>query len=94
MLRRIIILMDFQDKVLICKECGREWTFTAEEQRFFFEKNFTNEPGRCQECRKARKDKRALGQRQLFNIICSQCGKEAQVIHPKMTLCRDCYLNQ
>ncbi len=47
--------MSFADKSLLCRECGRQFTFTAGEQEFFSQKGFTNEPGRCPECRSARK---------------------------------------
>lgn len=48
---------ELQDKVLVCKDCGSEFTFTAGEQQFFAEKGFS-EPQRCAECRKARKQQR------------------------------------
>ena len=32
----------FQDKTIVCKDCGQEFTFTANEQEFFAEKGFTN----------------------------------------------------
>ena len=47
----------FNDKVLNCKECGKDFEFTVTEQEFFAQKGFTNEPGRCTECRDARKAK-------------------------------------
>jgi CxxC-x17-CxxC domain-containing protein len=47
--------VSFEDKALVCRECGRAFTFTAGEQEFFAQKGFTNEPGRCPECRSARK---------------------------------------
>jgi N-acetylglutamate synthase-like GNAT family acetyltransferase len=34
----------FQDKILVCKDCGSEFVFTARDQEFFAEKGFTNEP--------------------------------------------------
>ncbi len=43
------------DKTLSCRDCGASFTFTESEQRFFAEKGFTNEPGRCTTCREARK---------------------------------------
>lgn len=49
--------MEYKDKTLICKDCGKEFTFTAGEQEFYAEKGFTNEPQRCAECRKAKKAK-------------------------------------
>ena len=45
----------YTDKTLVCKECGKEFVFTAGEQEFYAEKGFQNEPQRCRECRNARK---------------------------------------
>jgi len=42
------------DKVLICKDCGKEFVFTESEQAFYKEKGFENEPQRCPECRRAK----------------------------------------
>ena len=46
----------YEDKTLVCKECGAEFVFTAGEQEFYAEKGFQNEPQRCKACRDARKD--------------------------------------
>lgn len=46
------------DKKLICVECGKEFLFTEGEQEFYKEKGFENEPKRCPECRRARKQNR------------------------------------
>ena len=48
--------MSYQDKSLKCRDCGNNFTFTASEQQFFAEKGFTNEPGRCPTCRRARRN--------------------------------------
>ena len=48
-------MMDLQNKTLTCKECGRLFLFTVRDQRFYAEKGFTNAPGRCPECRAARR---------------------------------------
>ena len=45
----------YEDKTLVCKECGEEFVFTAGEQEFYAEKGFVNEPQRCKSCRDARK---------------------------------------
>lgn len=45
----------FVDKQLTCRECGVTFLFTAGEQQFYAQKGFTNEPGRCPECRAARR---------------------------------------
>ncbi|MCL2383737.1 MAG: zinc-ribbon domain-containing protein [Oscillospiraceae bacterium] len=46
------------DKTLVCKDCNAEFIFTEGEQAFYAEKGFENEPQRCQECRRARKQQR------------------------------------
>src|SRR5581483_2475605 len=53
-----VISMAYADKTLVCRDCGNEFTFTAGEQEFFAQKGFVNEPGRCNECRAARKSQR------------------------------------
>ncbi len=45
----------YEDKTLICKDCGAEFVFTAGEQEFYASKGFVNEPQRCKPCRDARK---------------------------------------
>jgi len=49
---------NFEDITLTCKDCGAEFTFTAGEQEFYAEKGFTNQPVRCTDCRRARKQQR------------------------------------
>ena len=46
----------YEDKTLVCKECGAEFVFTAGEQEFYAERGFMNEPQRCKSCRDARKN--------------------------------------
>ena len=66
----------YQDKTLVCKECGREFVFTAGEQEFYAEKGFAHEPQRCRECRQARN---GTAPKQLYTAVCAACGKEARV---------------
>lgn len=95
-----------QDKTLVCRDCGNEFAFTAAEQDFYAEKGFTNEPGRCPDCRRARKQERGGGfggghssndrpQREMFDAVCASCGKPTQVpFRPsgdRPVYCRDCY---
>jgi len=47
--------MAFQDRTLTCRDCGQQFVFTSGEQEFFQSRGLTNEPGRCPECRRARK---------------------------------------
>ena len=96
--------MAFQDKTLTCKDCGAEFVFTASEQEFYAEKGFQNDPARCPECRAARKRQRngsnpRGGQnREMFNVICAECGAETQVPfkpnNDRPVYCRDCYQKQ
>lgn len=51
--------MDFEDKVIVCGDCGKEFTHTAEDQQRYAERGFSEAPKRCRECRQARKDKAA-----------------------------------
>jgi CxxC-x17-CxxC domain-containing protein len=87
----------YQDKTLVCKDCGNEFVFTAGEQEFYAEKGFQNEPGRCKECRQAKKDSRRSNgaKRELYDAVCSDCGKETQVpfkpSDERPVYCRECY---
>jgi len=89
----------YQDKTLVCKDCGQEFTFTAGEQEFYAEKGFQNEPARCKECRDARKASRRNGnnRRELHPAVCADCGAETQVPFvprdDRPVYCRDCYQN-
>lgn len=65
----------YEDKTLICKDCGAEFVFTAGEQEFFASKGFVNEPQRCKACRDARKNA-SRADREMFTAT---CGKEAKI---------------
>lgn len=68
----------FEDKTLVCKDCGQEFTFTAGEQEFYAEKGFENEPQRCKECRDKRKNASRAG-REMYEATCASCGGVAKV---------------
>lgn len=84
----------YQDKTLVCKECGSEFAFTAGEQEFYAERGFQNEPQRCKSCRNARKTA-AKNSREFFTAVCDSCGAEAKVpFEPKTdrpVYCSECY---
>ena len=44
------------DKTITCRDCSQEFVFTTGEQEFYKEKGFDNEPTRCQDCRRAKKE--------------------------------------
>ena len=89
--------MTFEDRTLVCKDCGAEFAFTASEQEFYAEKGFQNDPARCPDCRSARKRQRnsARGEREFFPVTCASCGVETQVpfrpTEDRPVYCRDCY---
>ena len=101
--------MEFQDKTLQCATCGREYLFAAREQEFYHEKGFV-EPKHCRECRQQRKRRRESyvrqtqegGEipvsRQMFSVICAECGKPTQVPFKPLTgkpiLCKDCFIQK
>ena len=47
----------FEDKTLVCKDCGKEFVWTAGEQEFYASRGFENQPQRCKPCRDARKNR-------------------------------------
>jgi ssDNA-binding Zn-finger/Zn-ribbon topoisomerase 1 len=50
--------MSYTDMTLVCRDCGKQFTFSAGEQEYYSRKGFLNEPVRCPECRRARKKAR------------------------------------
>jgi CxxC-x17-CxxC domain-containing protein len=97
--------VNFTDRILTCADCGAPFTFSAADQAFHQEKGFTNEPRRCPDCRAAKRAERNSGggsygggyggSRQMFSVVCSQCGKDAEVpFQPsgdRPVYCSDCY---
>lgn len=97
-------MAQFQDQTLTCRDCGKQFVWTASEQEFYASKGFQNSPVRCPDCRAAKKarmgDSRGgggynAGPRQMFEITCSNCGRKDTVpFQPKgdrPVLCRDCF---
>ena len=94
----------YTDKTLSCRDCNQDFVFTTGEQEFFASRGFTNEPGRCPECRAARNRGRSSDgggygyerrERQMYPAVCAQCGKETQVpFQPRddrPVYCSDCF---
>jgi len=50
------------DKVLVCRDCGREFRFSQSEQEFYAQRGFS-EPARCPDCRKRRRSPGVRGRR-------------------------------
>ncbi len=92
--------MDYTDKPLNCADCGDEFIFSRNEQAFYAERGFTNEPKRCKNCRDKRKTSRDGGgsgsrDRAMVTVTCDSCGVSTEVpftpVSGKPVYCRDCY---
>lgn len=92
---------DFQDKVLTCRDCGKNFTFTAGEQAFYASKGLSNTPGRCSDCRAARRSQSNNSQRaprEQYETTCSACGNPTVLPFvprdERPVYCSDCYQTQ
>jgi len=102
--------LELQDKSLVCYDCGTTYVFSVAEQQEFQAKGHNHPPKRCPACRAKRAARRperpvererisnpgfAPANRQMFTVICSECGKETQVpFEPRAgrpVYCSDCY---
>ena len=50
----------YSDRNLVCRDCGKQFTFTAGEHEFYASREYS-EPTRCTDCRAARKSSRDSG---------------------------------
>ncbi len=60
----------YSDVTITCSQCGKEFTFTEDEQEFYKTKGFTA-PHRCKPCRS--------NTRQQNTLSCSHCGGKVSV---------------
>lgn len=85
----------YEDKTLVCRDCGRKFIFTAGEQEFYAEKGFQNEPVRCKDCRNNRKSQQRGGEREMYDAVCADCGAPTKVPfqprNDKPIYCSACY---
>lgn len=83
----------YEDKKLVCKECGDEFVFTAGEQEFYAEKGLENEPQRCKSCRQARKNAQK-SKREYFETVCVVCNGPARIpfkpVEGRSYYCSEC----
>ena|ERR1043166_1070574 len=93
------------DVAIQCIDCKADFTWTAGEQLFFFDKHLLNPPKRCKECKKAKnrrleiiEENRLTGKRQRIEVRaqCAKCGVLTTVpFYPSQgrpVLCRACFL--
>ncbi len=87
--------MSAADRILVCRQCGAEFTFSTGEQAFYANRGLLNQPGRCPNCRISRRAASppdggdvAYGPvasfggrtpRQMHPATCSTCGEYTEV---------------
>ena len=91
----------YQDKILVCKKCGREFIFTAGEQAFYAGRGFRRHPQRCKSCRRKGKpapekpEQPKQPEKKRYKGVCAACGKTAWVpFQPRpeqLVYCAKCY---
>ncbi len=97
--------MAFEDKQIICRDCGEPFVFTAGEQQFYQEKGLEHEPQRCRACRTTRRSRDPEGgrgmrttNRVMTPVICASCGQQTTVpFEPKLdrpVYCSACFEQQ
>ena len=95
----------YQDRILTCRDCGNEFTFTAGEQEFYASKGLTNTPGRCPSCRSAGVGGQSGGGMQRgaprgeqHEAVCAACGRTTTVPfiprEDRPVYCSDCFQTQ
>ena len=90
-------MLNYVDKVLVCRDCGREFVFSAGEQEFYQSRGLQHEPRRCPDCRNARRqqDGPSRPARAMHDVICSNCGKLTQgpfvPTGSRPVYCQDCF---
>lgn len=82
------------DKMLVCRDCKKQFAFTTGEQDAFAKMGFTSDPGRCPDCREARQARNgntpttystshstptSRPHRETHTATCNDCGGVAEV---------------
>lgn len=96
---------EFEDKAILCIDCGTNFVWTVGEQAFFRDKKLLNPPKRCKECKQAKNERlaaiaaaQASGVRQRIEVAvnCAKCSETTTVpFYPSQgrpVFCRSCYL--
>jgi len=92
----------YQDRILTCRDCGQDFTFTAGEQEFCASRGLTITPGRCPSCRAARRGVQSSAPRtrssEHYETTCATCGRPTSVPfvprEDRPVYCSDCFQAQ
>jgi CxxC-x17-CxxC domain-containing protein len=84
--------MSFEDKTIVCADCGQEFIHSADDQARYAERGFAHEPKRCRTCRDKRKAQGGGGgggrrpggsgprrARESYEAVCAECGATTTV---------------
>ncbi len=98
--------MSYEDKTMVCEDCGAEFVHSGEDQARYAERGFAHEPKRCRDCREKRKASAGRGRggggggdsrgpRESFDVTCAECGAQTTVpfkpTEGRPVYCRDCF---
>ena len=89
--------MAFEDRTLVCRDCGSSFIFGSGEQEFYQSRGLVHEPSRCPSCRSERRKTgfRSDEARTMYPASCASCGKESEVpFQPRQgrpVYCNDCF---
>lgn len=96
---------EFEDKSILCIDCGSNFIWSGGEQAFFRDKQLQNPPKRCKECKQAKNERlaaiaaaQASGVKQRIEVAvnCARCGESTTVpFYPSQgrpVFCRSCFL--
>jgi CxxC-x17-CxxC domain-containing protein len=71
------------DYILICRDCGKEFSFTASQQAAHTRRGFNNQPTRCPDCWANRRASRTVTRhisneekQQTYPAVCASCGAD------------------
>ena len=94
----------YRDRILTCRDCGQEFTFSAGEQEFYASKGLTNTPSRCPSCRAARRGAQSTSsfsrapRGESYETTCATCGRPTSVPfiprEDRPVYCSDCFQAQ
>ena len=82
--------MAFNDRELICRDCGSTFIFTTGEQEFYATKGLQHDPVRCPSCRQQRKLMRPEDREESphFGVYVSWGGRTPRQLH--VAACHQC----
>ncbi len=96
---------EFEEKSIICIDCGNNFVWSIGEQTFYRDKGLKNPPKRCKECKQAKNERLAsiaaaqaagIKQRIEVAVSCARCGSQTTVpFYPSQgrpVYCRSCFL--